>query len=335
MKSGAIVLAAGKGTRMKSALAKVLHPVFHKPMVGHVIETLRSMELEQTIAVVGHQRQAVAGYLASYQVDFVEQKEQLGTGHAVLVCQNHVAAGLDTILILCGDTPLLSAQTLQGLLDQHEEQQASLSLLTTRVENPTNYGRIVSDQQGGVARIVEEKDASAEIRAINEINAGVYCVNRAFLFQALSQVGTDNAQGEVYLTDIVGMAVDQGLTVGRFICANPDEVLGVNSRYELSRAADIMQDDFLRSLNDQGVAIQRPGSVAIHPDTKICADTSVESGVTIEANVTVGCRCQIGANSYLQGCHVGDDVHIGPGSLLINVVIENGEQLEPGSKRLA
>lgn len=328
----AIVLAAGKGTRMKSALAKVLHPVFHKPMVGHVIGTLKQISLAETIVVVGHQRQAVENYLGGDGVTFTEQQEQLGTGHAVYICEQQVSASVDTVLILCGDTPLLSEKTLSAMLQTHEERDATVTLLTTKLANPTNYGRIVSDEHGHISEIVEEKDASDEIRKINEINAGVYCVQRDFLFSALAEVGTDNAQGEVYLTDIISMATTRELAVSRYVCPDSNEVLGVNSRYELSLADDIMQDTFLRTLNDQGVAIQRSGSVVIHPDSVVCSDSSIGAQVTIAENVTIGCRSRIGAQCYLENCHIGDDVDIGPGSILIGAVIDNGQSLSPGSK---
>lgn len=335
MSVGAIVLSAGKGTRMKSSLAKVLHPVFHKPMVGHVVETLKSLTIEQLLVVVGHQREAVEAYLADYGVGFVEQKEQLGTGHAVLVCQDDVDPAVDTLFILCGDTPLLSSRTLAAMLQTHVSRQATVTILTTNVANPTNYGRIVSDDQGGVARIVEEKDASDAIKAITEINAGVYCVDRDFLFSALGQVGTDNAQGEVYLTDIVAIATGKNLLVARHICPDNTEVLGVNSRRELALADDAKQEEFLHHLFDIGVSIQRPGTVAIHPDSVIGADTQIAVGVVVAAGVVIGRQSVIGAHCYLQDCVVGDNVVIGPGSLLIGVELNNGDTIAPGQQMIS
>jgi len=329
----AIVLAAGKGTRMKSSLAKVLHPVFHKPMVGHVVETLKALPMvEQTLVVVGHQRQAVQAVLAPYGVGFAVQQEQLGTGHAVLVCQDDIDPALDTVLILCGDTPLLSPQTLTDLFATHGEQQAKLTILTTKVAEPANYGRVVSDQHGQVMAIVEEKDASEEIRAINEINAGVYCVDRHFLFASLAEVGTDNAQGEVYLTDIVAMACEQKLPVARYVCEDSGEVLGVNSRYELSLADDVLQNLFIRQLQDDGVSIQRPATVAIHPSAKIGPDTTIASGVTVAAGVSIGAGGVIGAHCYLQSTIMGEGVEIGPGSLLIGAELNDGDKVAPGQQ---
>ena len=328
----AIVLAAGKGTRMKSSLAKVLHPVFYKPMVGHVVELLQAIAVEQTLVVVGHQRQAVEDFLRPYGVGFVEQQEQLGTGHAVAVCQDAVDAAIDTVLILCGDTPLLSTTTVAAMLHAHEKQGATVTLLTTEVENPNNYGRIVSDELGGVARIVEEKDASPDEKTIREINAGVYCVDRRFLFAALARVDSNNAQGEIYLTDIVAQATEQGLPVGRVMCPDSSEVLGVNSRHELSLAHDLMQDEFLRGLNDAGVSILRPATVAIHPSAVIGNDTVLEAGVSVAEGVVIGRGCSIGARCYLRDCRLGDDVRLGPGAMVIGAEIKSGESIGPGQQ---
>ncbi|MEN8141179.1 MAG: NTP transferase domain-containing protein [Thermodesulfobacteriota bacterium] len=335
MKVAAIVLAAGKGTRMKSGLAKVLHPVFHQPMVGHVVATLADLQLAQTIVVVGHQGQAVRDFLAPAGVSFVHQEEQLGTGHAVQICQDSVAPDSDTLLILCGDTPVLQRATLAAMLASHVEQQSIVTVLTTKMADPTNYGRIVTDPAGGVVEIVEEKDADQETRKIREINGGVYCVDRSFLFAALDQVGTDNAQGEMYLTDIVGMARQQGHGVTSYLCPDSDEILGVNSRYELGRAADLLQDRFLRELNDAGVTIQRPASVAIHPQSAIGNDSTIGAQVHLGPGVSLGRRVQIGPHSYLEDCQVGDDVVIGPGCHLQGVVVEAGKYVDPGSRILS
>lgn len=250
-----IVLAAGKGTRMKSDLAKVLHPVFLTPMVVHVLDAVMPLAPAKTVVVTGHQAERVEEVLAAYPLTFSRQLEQLGTGHAVLTTEEILRGKSGVALILCGDTPLISSTTLQSMLDCHLQQQLTLSVMTTIVPDPTNYGRIVVNAHGGIERIVEEKDADKSELAIREINAGIYCVDLAFLFGALKQVGTDNQQGEVYLTDIVAIARQQGLEVGRFVCPDPLEITGVNSRVELDLVNTLMQQR-----RDQALMLEGEGS---------------------------------------------------------------------------
>ena len=203
----AVILAAGKGTRMKSEKAKVLHELFFKPMLHHVLDTVAATDIQQTAVIVGHQRERVLASLQDaptpYAFTPVVQEEQLGTGHAVL-CAEAACGSSDLVMILCGDTPLIRPETLQAMIDRHKDSKGLLTLMTTELDDPFGYGRIITDTDGGVVAIVEQKDASAEQRAIQEINAGIYLVDAEFLFSSLRQVGTDNSQGEVYLTDISG-----------------------------------------------------------------------------------------------------------------------------------
>ncbi len=235
----AIVLAAGKGTRMKSSRAKVLHEVLSTPMVCHVMDTLADLGAE-TVVVTGHQAEKVEAALTSYNASFVRQHEQLGTGHAVLQTEDVLAGKTGVALILCGDTPLVRSQTLRQMLALHAGTN-TLTLMTTMLDNPANYGRVVSGNNGEVLRIVEEKDATPAERQIKEVNAGIYCVDLAVLFQALHEINTDNAQGELYLTDIIEIIKDSGAKVGKYICQDKDEILGVNSRVELEEANTIME----------------------------------------------------------------------------------------------
>ncbi len=238
----ALILAAGKGTRMKSDKAKVLHEVLTAPMVHHVIDAVIPLHPARIVLVVGHQHEAVREALAGYNVTFALQQEQLGTGHAVLAAR-HLLPALDAqVLILCGDTPLIRTETLRAMLQDHAASGASLTIMTTELDNPTGYGRVLKGVDGGVHGIVEEKDASEAQRRIREINAGIYLVEVAFLFAALDQVGTNNAQGEMYLTDIVGLAVNAGVVVRTFRCADSEETLGVNSPTELALANARMQE---------------------------------------------------------------------------------------------
>ena len=237
----ALVLAAGLGTRMKSSRAKVLHEVQSKPMILHVMDTIKNLSLDHTYVVVGHQKENVAALLDGYQASCIIQEEQLGTGHAVLCAEEELRSIGGTVLILSGDVPLIRAETLQAMLAEHAQNEPVLSLMATTLDDPTNYGRIVRNNQGGLQGIVEEKDASAEQKEIKEINAGIYCAEISFLFEALKKVGTDNKQGEIYLTDIVKIAIDAGLGVDVFSGASSEEVLGINSRHELAAANEYLQ----------------------------------------------------------------------------------------------
>jgi bifunctional UDP-N-acetylglucosamine pyrophosphorylase/glucosamine-1-phosphate N-acetyltransferase len=237
----ALVLAAGLGTRMKSSRAKVLHEVLSKPMILYVMDTIKSLKLDHTYVVVGHQREKVAVLVSEYQAKCIVQEEQLGTGHAVL-CAEEVLRNIGgTVLILSGDVPLIRPETLQAMLAEHAQSKAVLTLMTTTLDDPSNYGRIVRNSQGELLGIIEEKDASKEQKKIREINAGIYCVEVDFLFEALKNVTTDNTQGEIYLTDIAKIAIDEGLRVNIFSGANSEEVLGINSREELAEANKYLQ----------------------------------------------------------------------------------------------
>ena len=232
----AIILAAGKGTRMKSDKAKVMHEVFSLPMLHHVLSAIFPLGLLDTIVVTGHQAVEVEASLTDFQVTFARQEKQLGTAHAVLAAESFCDDFDGTVLILCGDTPLVRTETLRDMVSTHLDTGVKMTVMTTRMSEPTNYGRIVTDADGNILRIVEEKDATAAEREIDEINAGIYCVDSQFLFNGLREVDKDNRQGEFYLTDLVEIARGKEYGVGRFICDDPMEVFGVNSKEELDRA---------------------------------------------------------------------------------------------------
>ncbi len=331
MKISCLILAAGKGTRMKSSLPKVLHPVFFQPMLCHVLDAVCSLPLAQTIVVVGHQHEMVKGALAAYDVSFAVQAEQNGTGHAVLVCEEFVESDSDTVLILCGDTPLIRPDTLQKMIDHHQVKQNAITVMSTELAEPFGYGRMICNENRQLVEIVEEKDATDEQRLVGEINAGIYLVQRDVLFDALATVGTDNAQGGVYLTDIVKKGNDAGLLVGSFICQDSKEILGVNSRQELAQAHDIKQHELFVSLWDDGVSLQRPSSISIHPATSIGQDTVIQANCTINHNVIIGRHCEIGSQVYIKNSYIGDDVIVGPGSVLIGVNISSGSIVAPGT----
>ncbi|WP_035274710.1 bifunctional UDP-N-acetylglucosamine diphosphorylase/glucosamine-1-phosphate N-acetyltransferase GlmU [Desulfogranum japonicum] len=324
----AVILAAGKGTRMKSNKAKVLHEVFFKPMVHHVLDAVSNSQTKDTVLIIGHQKDAVLDTLEAYDCLTVEQKEQLGTGHAVL-CSEKMCKNTDHVLILCGDTPLIESATLNTLIDQHLDSKATITLMTTRLENPFGYGRIVQNEQEAVTAIVEQKDASPEQLQINEINAGIYLVRRSFLFEALKQVGTDNSQGEVYLTDIVSIAVNSGQRVERFVHPHPVDVLGVNSRVELAQANTELQMRHNRNLMLAGVTMLAPETIQIEPNCSIGVDCVLEAGVSITGSSRIGKGCVIRRGAVIHRCTIDDEAVIGPNAVLENCSIGSCEHIPP------
>jgi bifunctional UDP-N-acetylglucosamine pyrophosphorylase/glucosamine-1-phosphate N-acetyltransferase len=234
-------MAAGLGTRMKSTKAKVLHKVLSEPMIRHVVQTVDSIGFDNVFVIVGHQKEEVMAVLDDFQVSFVVQKEQLGTGHAVLCAGSQLQAIGGTVMILSGDVPLISKDSLQQMLVVHQDKKTALTVMATHLQDPTNYGRILRNEQGQLLAIMEEKDATPDQKKISEINAGIYCAEVSFLFKVLSKVGSDNSQGEIYLTDIVRIAVDMGQRVEIFSGASAEEVLGINSKVELEAANRYLQ----------------------------------------------------------------------------------------------
>lgn len=324
----ALVLAAGKGTRMKSARAKVLHEVFFRPMILHVLDAVRAAGIERCAVIVGHQRQEVLAALAGCRIQPVIQEEQLGTGHAVL-CAESACADSGQVMILCGDTPLIRGETLTAMIRLHRQRQADLTLMTTLLDQPFGYGRILDDGQGGVLGIVEEKDADAEQKLIREINAGIYLVDRAFLFSALSRVGTDNSQGEVYLTDIVAIAAHLGKIVQKFVHPEALDVLGVNSRVELAQAQSILQARRNRELMLSGVTLLDPAGTLISPDAAIGQDTIIEGRVRISGRTDIGRNCRIECGSVLENCRLGEGVWVGANSVLFGCELAEGSRIDP------
>lgn len=236
-----VIIAAGKGTRMQSPLAKVLHPLAGRPLVTHVLDAAMALEPQQIVVVVGHQAESVRQICAPYGVTCVLQEPQLGTGHAVAQAEPVLGAFAGDVLVLYGDVPLLQPATLRALRAQHQRQQATVTVLTACLEQPTGYGRIVRDAAGHLCRIVEERDASASEKALREINSGVYCVQAPFLFAALRRVGRSNAQGEQYLTDVVAIAVADGCRVADLAVGAAQEVLGVNTPADLAQLETLLQ----------------------------------------------------------------------------------------------
>jgi bifunctional UDP-N-acetylglucosamine pyrophosphorylase/glucosamine-1-phosphate N-acetyltransferase len=283
--------------------------------------------------VVGDQRTAVAEILYQYAVSLAVQDEQLGTGHAVLCAREKLINDEGTVLILCGDTPLIRTETLARMLIAHEEKKAIITIMTTRLADPTHYGRIVCDHEGRVARIVEEKDASSHERAIDEINAGIYLAEAGFLFNALQRIGSNNSQGEVYLTDIVELANIDGHKVNRFAGVDAEEVLGVNSRVELAAAHSSLQRRRNVELMLTGVTMINPETISIQKGVLIGPDTSVGQNVFITGKTHIGKDCRLGANTVIHNSLLGDQVVVGPFCYLANCQIGPSEDVAAYSIR--
>ncbi|SEO92853.1 bifunctional UDP-N-acetylglucosamine pyrophosphorylase / Glucosamine-1-phosphate N-acetyltransferase [Amphibacillus marinus] len=305
----AIVLAAGQGTRMKSKLYKVLHPVMGRPMVQHVVDQLEALKLEKIITVVGHGAEQVKDQLGQAS-EFVMQAEQLGTGHAVQQAAPLLYDKKGVTIVVCGDTPLLTQETLNKLFDHHQSTTAKVSVLTTTIADPTGYGRIIRDQSGHVAKIVEQKDADLEQLSVKEINTGTYCFDNQFLFAALEKVTNDNAQGEYYLPDVIEIAQQEGEKVVAFKTANFHETIGVNDRVALAQAEKLMKQRINEQHMRQGVTIVDPDQTYIAPTVTIAEDVVIEPGSIIKGDTKIGEHAIIGPYSEILDCIIGAYTHI-------------------------
>lgn len=301
----AVVLAAGQGTRMKSKLYKVLHPVAGKPMVQHVTDQLNQLELSQIITVVGFGAETVQEQLGDSS-EYVIQKEQLGTGHAVLQAGDHLSGKKGTTVVVCGDTPLLTSDTLEALLSHHEQKQAKATVLTAHAEDPHGYGRVLRDERGDVKRIVEQKDASPEEAKVQEINTGTYCFDNEMLFEALSSVSNDNAQGEYYLPDVMEILQKEGESVSAYQMEDLREALGVNDRVALSRAEAFMRERINENHMRGGVTIIDPSNTYISADAVIGQDVTIEPGTTITGDTVIEDDVVIGPNSTVERSYIGE-----------------------------
>lgn len=305
MKRMAIVLAAGQGKRMKSKLYKVLHPVCGKPMVGHVLDTVKATGCERSIVIVGHGAEAVQAYLGE-KAEYVLQEVQLGTGHAVKQAKDLLGKEEGTTIVICGDTPLVTTETLEGLMALHEQRGAAATVLTAVMEHPAGYGRIIHGEDGGVLKIVEQKDCTAEEDAVCEINTGTYCFDNSKLFAALDKVTNSNNQQEYYLTDVIGILRTQGDVVLGYQAKDPAESIGVNDRIALSEAEGHMRQRINRNHMLNGVTIIDPSSTYIAADVIIGADTILYPGTLLKGNTVIGDNCEIGPASEIEDCQILD-----------------------------
>ena len=324
-----VVLAAGKGTRMKSSVPKVLHRVAGKPMLDYVLDTAARLAPRTTTVVVGHQLEALKAVLAPHPaLRIVVQEPQRGTAHALLATEYALQGAIGILVLLSGDVPLLSATTLKTLVERHKVTGAAATVVTAFMEDPTGYGRIVRTGEE-IARIVEEKDSSPAERAIREINAGIYAFTLDGLFDAVRSIATDNAQGEYYLPDLVAVYRRRGLGVETITVPRPDEILGINSRSELAAVSRIVRQAKNTELMAAGVTIEDPATTYIDGGVEIGADTVIHPCVTIAGRTAIGSGCEIHSGVQVVDSRIGDRVTIRNHCVIADASIANDATVGP------
>lgn len=324
-----VVLAAGQGTRMKSKLYKVMHPVMGRPMVGHVVKAALDADATQVITITGFGADLVKDYLGD-QSQYVYQEEQLGTAHAVDQAKDLLEGKEGTTLVLSGDTPLLQAETLKQLMNHHEQKNAKATILTALADDPYGYGRVIRAEDGSVNNVVEEKDATDAEKAVQEINTGTYCFDNKELFEALKKVDNNNAQGEYYLPDVLEILKANNEKVGAYQLNNMNESLGVNNRVALSEATSLMR----KRINEQhminGVTLIDPESTYIEADVQIGQDTVIEPSSYLKGNTVIGEDVVIGLNTIIEDSKIADGVEIKQ-SVIEKSVVGKGSDVGPHS----
>ncbi len=328
-----VVMAAGLGTRMRSSRAKVLHVLGGRPLVAHVSRTALQLAPDRLVVVVGHQADEVEGAVRdavgdrARGLEFALQSEQLGTGHAVQQAAPHLSDG--TVIVLSGDVPLVEASTLRSLLAAHREGGYAATLLSTRLPDPTGYGRIVRGPAGDFRRIVEHRDATPAEQAVNEINAGIYAFEAAQLVPALARLSTGNAQGEYYLTDVLGLLVDAAQRVGVLLHDDPHEVLGINSRVDLADSEGRLRRRTLERLMLAGVTLVDPATTYVDDGVEVGRDTTIHPGAILAGATKVGENCTIGPYCHLTDSEVADGVTLRAMSVLERARVGSGAQIGP------
>lgn len=331
MKKGlsALILAAGKGTRFKSDKIKILHSLMGKSMLQWVVDSIQKLGPDRIHIVVGYQKDLVQKSLTGQNIDFVFQTKQLGTAHAVLAAQAALKKEADKdLLIINGDLPLIRSETLKQLLRNHREKGNSLTFLTTDLEDPTGFGRVKLSEDK-TFRIIEEKDATPAQRKEKEINVGIYLFRIKDLLKSLTQVSNKNKKGEYYLTDMIEILSRNGRKVGKYKTRNTEEIVGVNDRYELARAIDVLRLRKVKSLTDQGVTVYDPGSTWIDYDVKIGRDTVIYPSVILEGASVIGSHCTLFPYVHVIDTRVGKRVKLLSSSMIEQSVIQNDAQVGP------
>ncbi len=328
----ALILAAGEGTRFKSKKIKILHTLLGKSMLSYVVDCVVRLKPEKVFVVVGYQREDVIEEVLSDMVGFVVQKNQRGTAHAVLSAKEVLAKKeRKNLLVINADLPLLRPQTLRPLISFHQRQGNALTFLSAELEDPTGFGRVLRSEKG-VERIIEQRDASASERRIKEINAGVYFFRIDDLFQVLPKISNKNRKREYYLTDAIEIMLKQGKKVGIFKTSHPEEIVGINDRYELAKAIEVLRDRKIKSLTQQGVTIYDPSSAWIDTDVKIGRDTILYSSVFLEGKTVIGQDCRLYPFVRIVDSKVGDKVKILSSTMIEKSTIHDEAQIGPFSR---
>lgn len=326
MKLKTLILAAGKGTRMKSELPKVIHEVNGIPMISKIIKVLEVLKPEENILILGHKKEEVLKVVGE-DADYVVQTEQLGTGHAVLQAKDKLKDYDGDVMVLCGDTPLLREETLEELYKFHRDTDSVTTILTSIYDNPFGYGRIVKEN-GLVKAIVEEKEADAEIKKIKEVNAGVYCFKGRELFDALSKITNNNEKGEYYLTDVIGIQVGEGKKVQSFVLNDNIEILGVNSKVELAQASKVLRDRKNIDLMEKGAILIDPSVVYAEEDVVVGRDTVIYPGAILQGKTVIGENCQILGTTRIIDSTLGNDIKV-ESSVIEESILEDGVTMGP------
>lgn len=334
-----IILAAGEGKRMKSRLPKVLHKVCGKAMLDHVIESVNNSGLNDFIVVTGHGSEIVKTHLGD-NVKTAYQEKQLGTGHAVMCCEDFLKSKDGTVIILAGDVPLITDEIISKVFEYHNSNKCSATILTASVDNPTGFGRIIRDEYGNIEKIVEHKDASDEERKVDEVNSGTYCFDIKALLDALKNINNDNKQGEYYLTDAIEIIKRSGKTVGAYKTSYgelmgvtsekevPSVFMGVNSRLQLSEASEVMRKRILIGHMNEGVTVIDASSTYVDSNIKIGRDTILYPGTLLEGNTFIGEGCIIGPNSRIVDSTIEDEVKV-EYSVVLESNVKNGSKIGP------
>lgn len=310
----AVILAAGEGKRMKTKHSKMMHEACGKPLIDWVIEAVAKAGINNKVVVVGHKSEEITNHLKD-NVQYAYQKEQLGTGHAVMQAVEFIKGKKGTVLVLCGDTPLISPDTISDTVEYHKKGGFAATVITAELDEPFGYGRIIREPDGSLRKIVEQRDATEKEREIREINSGIYCFDIDYLDTALNKLGNDNDQGEYYLTDTLEILIKMGKKVGALKIKDPNEIMGINDRVQLSEASDILRQRILKKFMRSGVTIIDPKSTYISDNAEIGIDTVIYPGTIIEGAARIGEDCTIGPNSRITASVIGN------GTVVSNSVI--------------
>ena len=326
-----VILAAGKSKRFKTAVPKVLHDLCGKPMIEWVMDLFSGLGAEKIVVVIGPGSTAIKDRYGDKAL-YAYQADPLGTGHALLQAKGVLAGHDGMVVVTYGDSPLWRVDTIRGLIEAHSLSGADATTTTAIIDDPPAYGRIVRDENGLIAKIVEEKDCSPEEKKIKEVNVGLYCFKTQVLFQELAKVSDDNAQNEYYLTDVIGIAAADGFKVESYTIEDPIEGLGINDRKQLAEMAAILNHRTLdRLMLEDGITIEDPNSTFIHAEVKIGRDSVIHPFTFIEGKTVIGERCNIGPNARIINSTLGSEVNI-PNSSITDSTISDGKSLEPYSK---